>query len=130
MVESVISNKEIIKQACQMIKIDFLTLKETELAEKFIETAKLINCLITKLQGAKYITISLVLPHLISLQNKIQKITSPGSIFTHNFNKDVNVRLSSVLNPFHPDFNPVYSVVTYLDPNTHKFMFISKKIEC
>ena len=48
LVQSIIDNKNKIKQACDIVKKDFLTLKEFELVEKFIEAALLINGLITK----------------------------------------------------------------------------------
>lgn len=123
LVKSVIDNSNIVKSACDIVNVDYLTIKEIEIAQNFISITALVKDLILKLEGDQYCTISLCLPHLISLQNKLKKISSSDFIFAKNLFQDISTRLCSILDPYSDEFNIIYVLATYLDNNTNKYLY-------
>lgn len=122
MVNSLIENQSDIKIACEMIKIDYLTIQEISDAQHFLKVTVLVKSLIELFEKNYESTISKCIPKLISCRNKLMKLIKPESKYASNLIKDIALRLESILNPSASDFNVVYSLASYLDNNTNKLM--------
>lgn len=122
MVDDILVNKDVIKIACEMVGIDFLNIAELNYATKFCDALKLMQDLITMLEGDKQCTISNVLPQIVSLKNKLSKKRHQQFIFIDNLIADIDSRFKHVVDPRDSDFNLIYSLATYLDPKTHKYL--------
>ena len=120
MIESIVNNLADIKKACELLCIDFLTVKELEAANDFLCITSIMKELILMFEADKECTISKCIPYLISLINKLKKFSKPEVFYASNLIKDINARLETILDPEHPDFNIAYSLAVMLDNNTNK----------
>lgn len=128
MLRHFITNKGILREAMDMLGMNFIDITELKLIEDAVIILEEFAVFIHTIEADKTVTISEVLLSLVSIRNKISKKIHSTSNLTlkqwlKNILLDMEFRFEHVTDPQSPKFNVIYSLATFLDPRTFKLMY-------
>ena len=126
MVEKFIANIKGIKKICEVIQIDYLKVSEQKTLEELLPLLYAYKKSIKILEASYEITISKVITQMIVLKHELTNRKDSASIsnLVKVLLEEFEDRFQFIFNDKHEKFNELYSLASFLDPQTHKYMRI------
>lgn len=103
----------------EILKINFLLTTEVQLLKNMQTVFDLFSKFVKKVEGQQKVTVSHVLPKLIKIKKKLDELKSNALIknWVKNIEKDLDSRFEHILKINSPNFDVIYSLAFFMDPN-------------